>query len=591
MTLEEFSPQRTQRPRSEGGIVRTLCVLCGSWEFAVLGAALLTAAVLLPFVGRAFHVDDPLFLWVARQIQAHPFDPFGFDVNWYGGPMPMSRVTKNPPLTSYGIALVAGVFGWGEEALHLAFLLPAVGVVLGTYLIARKLCRRPVIAALAVLGSPAFVVSGTTVMSDVPMLCLWVFAIFFWLEGMERGSRGMLACAGLLAGASSLTKYFGVALVPLLLAHSLATDRGVRRRVLFLLIPVAILAAYGMATSARYGSGMLLDVASYAGRHGGIVRWAPAKLLVNLGFCGGCVVFLAFCGWWVCSRRVLYGAAGSVALCAGAVLVAGSIGSYPLPPETFSRGLLAIQFALFVACGLAVMALCVADAARQGDRYSLLLVLWVAGTFLFSGGVNWTTNARSVLPMVPAVAILVARAIDRREAAGGCTGGFGVAWSLAGAVVLSLLCARADESFANSYRSVAQTIAQRHGGGDRPVWFLGHWGFQYYMERSGARPIDATRPDIEPHDLIAIPATNTNVYPIDPSSLRLVEVIPVPLTPWIATMSPMVGAGFHADVYGPLPFAIGPVPPEVCYLVEVEDAESVRAQLLHWGSGLPRFPG
>lgn len=549
-----------------------------------------TVALLLPSIDRAFHVDDPLFVWVARQIQGHPFDPFGFDVNWYGAPMPMWQVTKNPPLTSYGIAAVASLFGWGERVLHLAFLLPALGVVLGTYLIARRLCRRPLVAAFAVLGSPAFLVSSTTVMSDVPMLCLWVFAVFLWLEGMERGRVAMLAGAGLLVAAAGLTKYAALALVPLLLAHSLAAGRDSWRPVVFLLIPIAIFAVYGAVMSLRYGGGMLVDVGAYAGRHGARGFWAPAKILVNLSFCGGCLLFVAFCAGRIWSRGTLAAAAALAASGAAAVALAGSIGSYPLPPAALSRWLVALQFAAFVTGGVGVLALCVGEAVRREDRHWLLLVLWVFGMFLFSGGVNWTSNGRSVLPMVPAVAILLARAVQRRDAVGGARR-LSLAVPLAAAVALSVLCARADDSFANSYRTAARAVAQRRAGAERPVWFLGHWGFQYYMEAAGARPVDVRQPDVVPGDLIALPATNTNVYPIDPGAVRLVERMPVPLTPWIATLSPQAGAGFHADAYGPLPFAIGPIPVEECYLVEVVDADSVRAQLLNWGRRLPGAAG
>ena len=38
-------------------------------------------AVLAPFLNKAFHIDDPLFLWMAQQIAHHPGDPYGFAVN------------------------------------------------------------------------------------------------------------------------------------------------------------------------------------------------------------------------------------------------------------------------------------------------------------------------------------------------------------------------------------------------------------------------------------------------------------------------------------------------------------------------------
>ncbi len=34
----------------------------------------LPALCLLPFVSKAYNIDDPLFVWGARQIVAHPLD-------------------------------------------------------------------------------------------------------------------------------------------------------------------------------------------------------------------------------------------------------------------------------------------------------------------------------------------------------------------------------------------------------------------------------------------------------------------------------------------------------------------------------------
>ncbi len=53
----------------------------------------------------------------------------------------MWRVTENPPLASYYLALAAGIFGWSEIALHFAFLLPALAVILGTHRLARHFCQ------------------------------------------------------------------------------------------------------------------------------------------------------------------------------------------------------------------------------------------------------------------------------------------------------------------------------------------------------------------------------------------------------------------------------------------------------------------
>jgi len=74
--------------------------------------ALATVCCLLPFSGRPFHVDDPLFVWAAQNIAKHPLDPYGFQITWDAVPQRMAEITQNPPLASYYAALIGSVFGW-----------------------------------------------------------------------------------------------------------------------------------------------------------------------------------------------------------------------------------------------------------------------------------------------------------------------------------------------------------------------------------------------------------------------------------------------------------------------------------------------
>jgi 4-amino-4-deoxy-L-arabinose transferase-like glycosyltransferase len=135
--------------------------------------------------------------------------------------MRMSDVTKNPPLTSYYIAGVGTAFGWDERTLHLAFLVPAVIVVLGTYLLAKGLCQRPLLAGICALFTPVFLVSSSNLMSDVLMLAFWVIAVHWWLTGLERKSGVRLFGSGVLIALSALAKYYGMVLIPLLFTYTL----------------------------------------------------------------------------------------------------------------------------------------------------------------------------------------------------------------------------------------------------------------------------------------------------------------------------------------------------------------------------------
>ena len=128
-------------------------------------------AALGPFLAKSFNIDDPLFLWTARQIQAHPANPYGFDLNWYGYESPMWEVTKNPPLACYFLAAAAAILGWGEMALHFAFLLPAVAAILGTFRLARRLCQRPLLAARRG-GDSGNLSVGSSLVSEANSCCI-----------------------------------------------------------------------------------------------------------------------------------------------------------------------------------------------------------------------------------------------------------------------------------------------------------------------------------------------------------------------------------------------------------------------------------
>src|SRR5260221_11384704 len=111
----------------------------------------ITIVTLVPFVKEAFRVDDPLFIWIAQQITKHPFDPYGFNVNWVSFAQPMSIVMQNPPFSSSYIAAVASIFGWSEPALHLAFFFWGVMSFLGAFRLVCRLYPKPSLAGFLTL--------------------------------------------------------------------------------------------------------------------------------------------------------------------------------------------------------------------------------------------------------------------------------------------------------------------------------------------------------------------------------------------------------------------------------------------------------
>ncbi|TFG48462.1 MAG: glycosyltransferase family 39 protein [Candidatus Brocadiia bacterium] len=528
----------------------------------------ITLACLVPFAGKAFHIDEPLFIWAAQHIQDNPTDFYGFTVNWYGTAMSMAEVTKNPPIACYYIALVAAFFDYSEFVLHLAFLVPALAVAIGTYYLARQLCRRPLLAALATVLTPCFMVSSTSVMCDTMMLAFWLWAVIFWMRGIRKSEWLSLLVGSLLIASCSLTKYFGMALLALLLVYSIMQKRKLGIWTLFLLVPVAILFGYQWLTNNLYGIGLLSDAASYAK----VVRWSGgttelfSKGLIILAFTGGCVITGLLYTTLLWSRKFIGAGMLITALFIFVLIVAKKTGNFPIyNANGFKWGFLT-QLALMIFGGMCVFGLACSDLWRNKNAESLLLFLWIAGTFIFAGFINWTVNARSVLPMVPAAAILIGRGIDIRNKGVPPKKSWLVYWPLIPAAILSLSVCWADYALARTARNASEVICKKFSNYKNTVWFQGRWGFQYYMETMCGKAVDFERLQLMPEDLVVYPQNNTNITPLPEQAVNLKEVLQFAPCGWLTTMSPSSGAGFYADVWGPLPFVVGPVASEEYYV-------------------------
>jgi Flp pilus assembly protein TadD len=283
-----------------------------------------------------------------------------------------------------------------------------------------------------------------------------------------------------------------------------------------------------------------------------------ATLLVGLSFAGGCTLpALAFVPWLWNKRAVLAGLAFSLV---GAVAIAlGWIdagGAFPHDHQLFLAG----QLALFIAGGLSVLGLACSDFWRRRDADSVLLLAWVLGTFLFATLVNWRVNARLVLPLVPAVAILIVRALasnPKRDSRSWL-----LAIPLTASLLLSLWVTWSDTKLANASREAAALIQRATVNRSGKVIFQGHWGFQYYMEAFGARPLDFRHSDFSASDTIVEPDNNDNVVPCPPMMIASSSLVAINTRQWVTTMHRDRSAGFYASVFGVLPFAFGPVPEE-----------------------------
>src|SRR5262249_51569026 len=153
----------------------------------------------------------------------------------------------------------------------------------------------------------------------------------------------------------------------------------------------------------------------------------------------------------------------------GAIAAVGAIaGTALLKSLTSADGIttdawrFALHVVLFVAAGISILVMAAGDLWRRRDATALTLAAWLAGTVIFAGFVNWTTNVRSVLPIVPAAALIVGRAAED-------WGWTKLRWNMtagviAASAVVSLWIARGDHAFATAEAEAVDAIRRRTAG-------------------------------------------------------------------------------------------------------------------------------
>jgi hypothetical protein len=452
-------------------------------------------------------IDDAAYYYFASQDARRPLDPYGTSVFWWSDPQPANEILA-PPVLPYWWSLGVRLFG-EHPFLWKLWLFPFSVLFVGVlYALFHRFARglELPLVLLTVL-SPTFLPS-LNLMLDVPALALSLAALVVFMKAVDRNSFGLAALAGLVAGVGMQTKYTGFVVVGVMLLYALTHGRA-------WLWPAAALVAaqvfvsWELLMALLYGESHFLHAVR---ANGGDTVWDKLGLLMPLlGYLGGIgppVGLLVLAGLRARRRLVLPAALLSlvpVALAATPLLsgraehvvfaVPGLVGvlllglaAARLCRWTFDRGWAAavdLDAALFGGdpTGAPLSGwLTAGPGARAGWFLVLWLVAEVAGYFL--------------LTPFPAVrrlmgVVVVATLIAGRLASRTCRGEGRQVLVLAVVVfsaVLGIGYAGLDLREAQTEKEMAEGAAgyaREHGGGD--VWFVGHWGFQYYAEHAGMK--------------------------------------------------------------------------------------------------------
>ena len=544
----------------------------------------IVALTTLPFAAKAVHIDDVYFLEVAGNVVKDPLRPFAgavaledidYRVFAEAGRCPTTFASmSHPPLVSYVMALVATLVGdFKELPLHLTFALFALGAALAMYDLARRFTQPPLVTTLLLVSSPVFVLSAQSLMTDMPALAFSLAALAVFIRGTDGGVGRSMLLAGVLAGLAILTRYSALLVLPLFWAYALNQGR-VRKAWPALLGVLGVLGLWALQNLAVHGE---LHILASAGHYrlffaeGGL-DWAGLlkKTLGDFSGLGGTsfVAAVLLLATGLHRRAVTFALSAVAAAMVFVVRPAGverlhlySVLEVIAVAGSFACGVLLLVEALWPAPGTARP---LGEGERDGAFLTAWLLLAIGGALLLLP----FGTARYMVPVLPPLWILLVRrfwngedGLPRIRAGTGLIVGQGLALSLVLGVV--------DADFAGRYRDFAFQIRESYP--QRNVWFVGEWGFRYYMSQRGGRYLKSTDDTPQLGDIVARPFI-AGMHEISPSlRARSVLVKQVQLSSsWpIRVMNFEAKAGYYSHHWGYLPWAVSSAPLETIDVFEV----------------------
>ncbi len=187
---------------------------------ALLLLLALVLATTLPFIHRAYFVDDYYHMLMAKGLLSHPLRPYDFksddagigNVGWERGQRPRM---VNPPLFHFcmaGAMLFVGDAVWKLRAFSLIFSLVALAC---TYFLGKRIVRRPLAATVLMALTPAYWLTSYSLLIDSGLIAFFMLALLLFVRAQEKKSLVEALVSGFLMGLTILVKYFGVLIVPL----------------------------------------------------------------------------------------------------------------------------------------------------------------------------------------------------------------------------------------------------------------------------------------------------------------------------------------------------------------------------------------
>jgi hypothetical protein len=546
---------------ARGSSRTTLCILA-------VGAALGLVNTLRPL-----HIDDTVYVEIARQIVREPFNPYGSKLNWIHVPESTFGFSTNPPLFSYYLALIIALFGESELMLHLGMIPWCLLAAWSLSALGRRYTGVSWPVALMVLLSPVFLV-GMNLMLDVPMLACVTGAFECQCRFRDHKRAVWLAPAALLATCGIMIKSPAAAFAAVSLV---AAWRWRQLAVLAVaIVPIGVFLIWQVYCRIVYGEFQVTQAGKVVE---GAVWYTDRLNLIAESIVAMFIILATTFPMWLYLAPVGRGHWRAAMLALAVFGIALWMMDEPLRtrPITAGASLAAVflgAWSVFAAVGNGPGKACDVNPLEESRNDDIVLLAWLFGFAGFVVVFSPFVAPRSFLPVQPPLALLLFRDVAspaRRRAAGA---------TIAAAATLTALLAWTDFRWASCYPRFVDHLTKNYAAHGRLVYAMGHYGWQYYAMKAGFVTWDARWMDAPSGSVLASPVgiykqgLKAHLFP------RLVELerLTVPPHPLrLSVWNNRWGLYFHLGGIDRLPWGFSNDPTEELIIYEVRPATDTPA--------------
>lgn len=547
----------------------------------------ITIAPLLLFAQKPFHIDDSAFIEIAQNILEHPLDPFhgsvalvdhDYEIFKRLGRTPNAfESMSHPPLVPYLMAAVIKLRGRIDEfSLHFAFLIFPMMAGVSAFYIAERFTNSPFVAALLFVTCPILMVNAQNLMTDVPALALMLCSLAVFIYSVEHNRNLYATLSGVAGGLAALTRYPALVMPLLLIIYSIIARKGLR---LFIIAGIAAAAVFGIwlienfviySTPHIWASYKFYK--SFYAFHSFGYKDTLIKTVSDFSAIGGC----AFLGavFLFCFRKRRFSLSLFIAIVISAVLLF-FLKKFTLGLEDYSGAQFALLcIFLFAGIYFVTEAIRIVIGNANNPTFKFLgfwfLLTLVPALFFLPFG-----TGRYILPaLFPLILILVA---DPEW-------DFNVGKKALSAIVITtfvfgLILSWTDFELALTYKVFSKSIRENYS--NAKIWFIGEWGFRYYMKEQGALYLlsDDTRPSrgdvIVKSQMAGLHRMAEPVYrqcvvydPFVLFSINPLRILNLPAK-----------AGFYSSGFGLLPYSASRAPLESFDICKIFDPKSDKSPI------------